>query len=323
LAVRLAQFGVTGLRPLSGGASSLTYTGTTEGKGDRRVVVKLAPPGLAPVRNRDVLRQARLMTLLHRTGVPVPEVLFEDEGSPPEVPPLFVMNFVEGRSFEPLFDRDGGGPDRALPPEVVAEAMASASRAMAALHRLDPSSLGLASEPRQEPRDEVARWRRSLETVSPGLAPGWSTLADQLEASSPPADPPSVIHGDFRLGNLLTVGSAVTSIVDWEIWAVGDARVDVGWFLLNADPLTYARSTGYESAVPATQELVDVYSEALGRRPERLSWFQALAAFKSVATWSLIVKHNRTRSNPDPSTEDMAAALPRLLERADQLLDAR
>jgi hypothetical protein len=72
------------LQPLPGGVSSLTFSarlraGGSGGERDRRVVVKVAPPGLAPVRNRDVLRQGRVMEALHGApGVAVPEVLFRD-----------------------------------------------------------------------------------------------------------------------------------------------------------------------------------------------------------------------------------------------------
>ena len=116
LTERLAPIGATDVQPLRGGASSLTYTARarwlspcSSGDDRRRVVVKVAPAGLAPVRNRDVLRQARLLRALGPTAVPVPEVLWEDAGDPPEVPPLFVMSFVEGTSLEPLFDLDDPG----------------------------------------------------------------------------------------------------------------------------------------------------------------------------------------------------------------------
>ncbi|MGZ4296142.1 MAG: phosphotransferase, partial [Solirubrobacteraceae bacterium] len=78
------------LQPLPGGISSLTFAAQLSAIGvpDRRVVVKVAPPGLAPVRNRDVLRQARVMAAVHSVpGVLVPEVLLCDDGSPP----FFVM----------------------------------------------------------------------------------------------------------------------------------------------------------------------------------------------------------------------------------------
>jgi aminoglycoside phosphotransferase (APT) family kinase protein len=84
LETRLGSAGVADLRPLAGGASSLTFAGT---RGDDRVVVKVAPPGVAPILHRDVLRQSRILRALGPTEVPVPEVLWEDPGDPPEVPP--------------------------------------------------------------------------------------------------------------------------------------------------------------------------------------------------------------------------------------------
>ena len=67
-------------------------------------------------------------------------------------------------------------------------------------------------------------------------------------------------------------------------------------------------------------ELATLYREQLGHEVPELDWFQALACFKSAATWSLIVKHNRRRDPPDPGLEAMAAALPQLLSRASELL---
>ena len=315
LSERLAPAGVEGIRPLSGGASSLTYVGTTAGNETGRVVVKVAPAGIPPVRNRDVLRQARMLRALQPTAVPVPDVLWEDAGDPPDVPPLFVMSFVEGTSLEPLFDVDGD-EDATL----VGARMRNAARTMAALHELDPDDLGLTGEPFVGPTGEVDRWSRLLETVDPELAPGWEAVAVGLRADAPLALPPAVVHGDFRLGNTLASGDRIAAVVDWEIWSVGDPRVDVGWFLMNADPGTYRRATRYVDSLPAPAELGEVYVGALGSEVTGLEWFQALACFKSAATWSLIMKHNRRRSAPDPAVEQMATALPHLLERAEALL---
>ncbi len=315
LSERLAPAGVEHIRPLSGGASSLTYVGTTAGNDTRRVVVKVAPAGIPPVRNRDVLRQARMLRALQLTAVPVPEVLWEDAGDPPDVPPLFVMSFVEGTSLEPLFDVDGD-EDATL----VAARMRNAARTMAALHALDPDELGLTGEPFVGPADEIDRWSRLLETVDPELAPGWEAVAAALRADAPLALPGAVVHGDFRLGNTLAAGDRIAAVVDWEIWSVGDPRVDVGWFLMNADPGTYRRMTRYVDSLPTTAELAAIYVGALGSEVPGLEWFQALACFKSASTWSLIVKHNRRRGVPDPAVEEMATALPHLLERAHALL---
>ena len=96
------------MESLAGGASSLTYAGL---RGNQRVVVKVAPPGVPPIAHRDVLRQARIIRALAPTPVPVPELLFDDPGDPPDVPPLFVMSFIDGMSCEPLFDDVDGGPE--------------------------------------------------------------------------------------------------------------------------------------------------------------------------------------------------------------------
>jgi aminoglycoside phosphotransferase (APT) family kinase protein len=313
---RLVGIRAVDLRPLAGGASSLSYVASATIDGSvRRVVVKVAPAGLPPIRNRDVLRQARLLRRLQSTVVPVPEVVWEDPGAPPDVPPLFAMSFVEGTSVEPLFD-DAVDDD----PAIVADRMEEAARVLAALHGLEPQTIGLGDEPIVGVTEEVARWTRLLETVDPALAPGWQDVAESLLAEQPPAMAPAVVHGDFRLGNLLADGPTVTAVIDWEIWSVGDPRVDLGWFLINADPATYRRRTPYTGLLPAPSVLASTYAERVGREVPALAWFQALACLKSTATWSVIVKHNRRRETPDPVVEEIAGTLAGLLERAAVLL---
>ena len=96
---------VEDVEPLTGGASSLTFTATVAGgpPAHERIVLKVAPPGLEPVRNRDVARQARLMRALDGApGVRVPSILFEDDGDPPEVSPFHAMNLLTGDCLEPI-----------------------------------------------------------------------------------------------------------------------------------------------------------------------------------------------------------------------------
>lgn len=312
LSTRLSGIGVRDIRPLPGGASSLTYAGVREGA---PVVVKVAPPGVAPTAHRDVLRQARVLRALEHTPVPVPVVLAEDAGAPPGVPPLFVMSYLPGDSVEPLFDAADAGPEA-----IVAQRFRSASVTMAALHSMAPESVGLVGEPTSGPTDEIARWERTLTTVDPELAPGWQDVAETLRSALPAPAPAAIVHGDFRLGNLLADGDRITAVIDWEIWSVGDPRVDVGWFLINSDPATYDRPTPYRGATPPPGELAETYCAARGSAVGDLDWFAALACFKSAATWSLIVKHNRRRRTPDPDLEAMAGTLPRLLSRARELL---
>ena len=304
---RLAPAGVGRVAPLAGGASSLTFRGDRDG---RAVVIKVAPPGVEPVAHRDVLRQARIIKALAATAVPVPAVLWEDPGNPP----LFVMSHVDGECVEPLFDG-------CAPTDDLVERYRNACRAMAALHGLSPIDLGLGGEPVVDPVAEVQRWCATLQTVDAALVPDWQGVRDALLACAPKPMRPSVVHGDFRLGNLLAVGDQINAVIDWEIWSIGDPRIDAGWFLINCDPDTYRRVPASAGLAPPTGELAEIYQDELGCEVTELAWFTALACFKSAATWSLIVKHNRRRRSPRAELEAMAAALPGLLERARSMLD--
>jgi len=308
---RLAAARIVDVAPLSGGASSLTFTGALDG---RPVVIKVAPPGVEPVAHRDVLRQARIIKALAGKRVPVPEVLWEDGGDPPDTPPLFVMSRVDGESVEPLFDGCPAHPD-------LRDRYRNACRAMAALHSLSPTELGLGGEPVIDPVAEVNRWSDTLRTVDPALVPDWEGARDALLGCAPTPMRPSVVHGDFRLGNLMAAGPHINAVIDWEIWSIGDPRIDAGWFLINCDPDTYQRVAASDCMAPPTAELAEIYRHELGGEVSELAWFSALACFKSAATWSLIVKHNRRRSSPRAELEAMAVALPRLLARARSLVD--
>jgi aminoglycoside phosphotransferase (APT) family kinase protein len=225
------------------------------------------------------------------------------------------MSHVEGDCVEPLFD----GVDAADPTDLT-ERYRNACRTMAALHTIPPAALGLEGEPAVDPVAEVQRWCATLQTVDAALVPGWQDVRDALLHCAPTALAPSVVHGDFRLGNLLAAGAKINAVVDWEIWSVGDPRIDAGWFLINCDPDTYQRVPASAGIAPPAAELAAIYRHEGGSDAD-LAWFTALACFKSAATWSLIVKHNRRRSSPRAELEAMAPTLPRLLSRAQSMVD--
>jgi aminoglycoside phosphotransferase (APT) family kinase protein len=120
------------------------------------------PPGVAPKLHRDVLRQSQIIRALGSTPVPVPEVLLEDGGDPPEIPPLFVMSMLDGTSVEPLFDADSATE----PDSVVAQRFRNAATTMAQLHRIAPSSLDLevirGPDPSRRSTGGPERWKPSI-----------------------------------------------------------------------------------------------------------------------------------------------------------------
>jgi len=290
---------------LPGGTSSLTYLARLD---DGAAVLKVAPPGLAPVRNRDVLRQSRVLRALADVpGVAVPGVLAEDEGDPPDVPPMFAMQFVDGDSYEPLLDAEAPDVSR----EDVAARAEAAARMLAALHAADPAATGL-DDPPIALEDEVRRWRDAFASVDGDLHPtAADTCGDTLAATIPAARSPAILHGDWRLGNMLAVGARIAAVIDWEIWSIGDPRLDLAWFLLMADS-QHPRCVRSDSGMPHEDVLRRAYEETSGSQADDLAWFAALVRYKQAAASALIVKTARKR---DPGAAP-STALPGLLRAA-------
>ena len=301
---------------LHGGASSFTYSAQLHGSKPRKVVIKVAPPGLEPVRNRDVLRQAKVLKgLADAPGVMVPAVLGTDGGAPPEIPPLMVMSFAAGESYEPVLR--GGNPG-VSDAEVQARAFAAAQM-LAALQRADAGRFE--DERETDLEREVGRWARAFATVDRGLQ-GDGRADDvnaALQATLPEKLPPVVLHGDYRLGNMQCAGTEIRALIDWEIWSLGDPRLDLAWFLLNSDPRHPNRKPGGDR-MPPIAELLDAYEQATGRSVEHFGWFSALVRYKQAAASALIVKNNRRLARAGVDTASMEKNIPRLLDWAGQLL---
>lgn len=290
---QLGEVEVTEVRPLPGGLSSLTFLASCRGANAPDLVVKVAPPGLEPVRNRDVLRQARLLdALAGMPGVAVPTVNGTDGGNPP----LFVMSFVGGESFEPLQNSIDGAPTR----EVIHAREFAAAHMLAALHAVDRVGVGLGDEPATTPSDELNRWERAFSTVDNTLSAGTAECFAALRAALPSPMKDAVLHGDYRVGNMLCDGTRIAAVIDWEIWSVGDPRIDLAWFLLFGDP-RHAAVRPANPDMPSEAELLTMYETAAGSVVADLRWFEALARLKLAATVALIAK-NRLKHGPSDAT---------------------
>jgi aminoglycoside phosphotransferase (APT) family kinase protein len=316
---------LSGLDRLPGGISSLTYAATLSGAGetDRRVVVKVAPPGLAPVRNRDVLRQARVMAAVHDVpGVLVPEVLLTDDGSPP----FFVMAFVPGEAYEPKWDVSADPPA----PGVVDARARAAARMLACLQAVQPAALGIGDLPLAL-TEEIERWAALFATAGDDLRVHEPELREALSARLPsPVAPgaPCILHGDYRLGNMQFDAGRLAAIIDWEIWSVGDPRTDLAWLMAFADPVQQrvahrdAANQAAADAMPSGAELLREYMDAAGMEaePADLDWFQAFCYYKLGAAMSVLAKRNRRQPEPDPGLELAAQTLAPMLARGLGLL---
>ncbi|MFV0623137.1 phosphotransferase family protein [Sphingomonas sp. ac-8] len=188
-------------------------------------------------------REYRLLQALTAAGYPVPRpmALCED----PEVlgEPFLLMELIEGRT---LWDESMPG----MTPAHRREHFDAWIDALAALHAIDPAPLALETAGFAECRLEkkLAHWTRKAEgTASTELA----RLASWLPAAMPEREEPAIVHGDFRLQNLVFApeGPCVAAVLDWDKAGLGDLRIDLAYVL--------ARWTTGSEANPALEELAD------------------------------------------------------------------
>jgi aminoglycoside phosphotransferase (APT) family kinase protein len=303
--------------PLTGGTSSLTFLVDLAGVAaeESPVVLKVAPPGLAPVRNRDVLRQARLQKAVQEARRQLaPDVLFSDHGEPPDVPPFMAMNLVHGECVEPVLSDDA---ERPAPSQVRARFF-DAVQVLAQLHGIVPAEVGLGDEPAVGLAEEVDRWTRAFATLPGDMAGDYERAAKALRASVPAPLPPTVNHGDFRLGNTLCAGDRINAVIDWEIWSVGDPRIDLAWLTFFTDDAGHpAVAPGTVAGTPTAREVVLAYEEALGQPVSELGWFDALTRYKEAGVTGLLLKRAMKLGRPvKESMARMQPELPRLVQQA-------
>ena len=313
---------VTGLEPLHGGVSSLTFAAAVAESGHepRRVVLKVAPPGLPPVRNRDVLRQARVLCALERVpGVHVPEVFFQDAGAPP----FFAMSFVEGDSYEPRLNQLASPP----PADVVDRRARGAARMLARLQSVEPAAVGLGDEPVMTLAEELERWERLFATCPDELRGDERDLYRLLAERIPEPLAPRVLHGDYRLGNMQFAGDRLAAIIDWEIWSIGDPRCDLAWLLTYVEPVQRfveemdEANLRAQAGMPSREELIAEYRAIRPEELEHLDWFLAYCYFKIASTTAALSKQNRRRAEPDPAMEVAASTLPAVVARGLELAE--
>jgi aminoglycoside phosphotransferase (APT) family kinase protein len=223
---------------IAGGRSNLTFTVT--GASGRAWVLRRPPLGKQPATAHDVLREARILAALGPTEVPVPAVLARCEDPGVTGAPFFVMERVEG-----FICRGVAAAERQLDPDARGHAGEALATALARLHAVDPTAVGLADLGRGE--DYVARqlrrWHTQWERIRPRPLPDIAAAHDLLAARVPTQERTAIVHGDFRLDNcLLDPYGCVRTVLDWEICTLGDPRADLGVLLAYwaepGDPVT-------------------------------------------------------------------------------------
>jgi aminoglycoside phosphotransferase (APT) family kinase protein len=276
---------VTATRIGDGGGSNFTFL--LERAGDRFVLRRPPRPPLPPSAH-DMVREARLQDAIRAAGFTrLAEIVAVCEDETVLGVPFYVMRFLEGHVITD-----------SLPPGLES---AEARRALGLdlvdtlveIHSADVAHPALAAfaRPGSYLERQVRRFTQLWEINQTRTIGEVDDVARLLADRLPEPLPATVVHGDYRLGNMMVAAEAHTRIVavlDWEMGAIGDPRADVGYLLA-----TYSEPEGRGSPLgttpvtaapgfPSRTELVARYVEASGRDVEPLGWFEALALWKAA-----------------------------------------
>ncbi|MFC7219342.1 phosphotransferase family protein [Streptomyces polyrhachis] len=263
---------------VEGGKSNLTYVVTD---GAAQWVVRRPPLGHVLATAHDMSREFRVISALHPTSVPVPEPLLLCQD--PEVlgAPFYVMEFVAGTCY-----RTAGRLAR-IGPQRTRELVLGLVDTLVELHAVDPAAVGLADFGRPDGylERQLRRWSKQLAASRSRELPGIDELRDRLARSLPASPAPTVVHGDFKLDNVLAgADDRVAAVLDWEMSTLGDPLSDLGLLAMyssrEAGPGAAVSNTGTAPGHPEVSELIERYAARSGRDVSAINWYCAFAYFK-------------------------------------------
>ncbi len=304
------------LRQFKGGQSNPTYELTTPG---RTYVLRRKPPGVLLPSAHAVDREFRVISALHAQGFPVarPYILCTDDSVIGSM--FYVMDKVEGRVFWDLKLPDLSPAER----RAIYEAQTDT---LAALHRFDPEAIGLSDygKPGNYFARQVGRWTKQYQASETGTIEAMDRLIAFLPESLPPDGPTRIVHGDFRLDNMILAPdrAEVRAVLDWELSTLGDPMADFSYLLI-AWVIPATLRNGLAGAdlealgIPSVEDTVARYAEKTGTAgPANLDWLFAYNLFRLAAICQGIAGRVRDGTAASSHARTMAAQVGPLSDAA-------
>lgn len=263
---------------IEGGRSNLTYR-VTDGTGSW--VVRRPPLGHVLATAHDMRREHRVISALHETPVPVPETLLLCEDESVIGAPFYVMELVAGTPYRTAAQLAPLGPERTR------AVVLSLVDTLVELHAVDPQAAGLGDFGRPDGflERQLRRWGKQLAASKNRALPGIEELHAALGRALPASPAPTVVHGDYRLDNVLVgAGDSIEAVLDWEMSTLGDPLTDLGLLAMYSSDLGLPQSpvstTSGAPGHPSPAELIERYAARSGRDVSALAWYTAFAWFK-------------------------------------------
>ena len=278
----LAGAGVPRIDALAGGQSNPTYRVRTE-EGD--FVLRKRPPGKLRPSAHAIDREYRVMQALAGSDVPVPKMVAWCDDTSVTGTEFYLMEFLDGRVIA----------DPALPgasPAQRADIYREMNRVIARLHSVDVQAAGLASfgRPGHYVARQVSRWVEQCGRATEPLPDAMRQLMEWLPANLPPESPQRLVHGDFRIDNLVfhPTEARVIGVLDWELSTLGDPLADFSYHCMawRVAPSLWRGIGGLDLAglgIPGEQEYVRAYAQATGLAVAHWDFYMAYNLFRMAA----------------------------------------
>lgn len=321
LAARVGEVGPLRAALLAGGRSNLTYTLTD---GTTRWVLRRPPLGHVLATAHDMTREYRVMGALAATPVPVPRMVLEHPDPDVLGAPFYVMELVDGVVYRTADDLDRLDADTA---RRLGHAFVDG---LAALHLVDPTAVGLADFGRADGylSRQVRRWTTQLASSRSREVPGFDDLAARLAGDVPAPQRASVVHGDYRLDNVIIAADdpgRVRAVLDWEMATLGDPLADLALFALywqgwggRDNPVA---ATPAEHGFPSADELSQAYAERTGLDLADHTWYTAFACFKFAVICEGIHYRHTEGLTVGEGFDRIGAMVPEIVQRGLHALD--
>ena len=306
---------------ISGGHSNLTY-GVRDAAGGRWAL-RRPPLGKRLGSAHDMGREHRVVSALAATAVPVAPIAGFCEDESVNEAPFYVMEFVEGPILRGLAEADAF-PDesdrRAIGERVV--------DTLVAIHAVEPDAVGLGDLGRKE--DYVARqlhrWQGQWEKSKTRELAVIDAVHERLAARIPEQGPATIVHGDYRLDNMILAPTGeVAAVVDWELCTLGDPLADVGLLMVywpepGEELVALGQPATLAPGFPRRDELRDRYAERSGRDLSQLDFFVALGYWKLAIILEGVYSRYAAGQygKVDPGIEEFARLVERLAEAAEE-----
>lgn len=315
--------GALRVRRFTGGQSNPTYLLTAP---SGEYVLRKQPPGKLLPSAHAVDREYRILRVLADSGVPVPRVrAFCADGSVIGTP-FYLMDYQPGRIFvDPLLPGVSPSERRSM--------YDSMNEALARLHCVDWQALGLADfgKPEQFVARQLSRWTRQYDATQTENLPAMRQLRSWLEAKLPPDDAAGIVHGDFRIGNLVfdERRPAVVAVLDWELATIGHPYSDLAFNCMTYHlPLGHPVAAGFVGAditalgIPSAADYLAAYAARTGRDPSgNWRFFMAFSLYRTAAIQQGVYARSR-QGNAASSTAQLFGASYRMVAEAGWALAA-